>query len=388
MANEIPVMSLKQATLNQGSFSPIIYQPQVEDLNILQRSLAQREAREEKAAEQQTAIDNALGQIEDKLNPTEKEWFTNYKNDIKYQIQEQINAGNYGDAIRVATKLAGNVVSDSKILDRVKAQEIYKNAIDKVKSRTDISKDTKEWWIANHQYRYNDLTDANGNIIGGDYDQFDDAPASAIDLTDLENKAIRFAAPTRTNRAGGKTTDTGGNDWVNNIEELTPEKLKDVMKGVFASTPGAKEYLIQEKQVAEFKLKQYQDLIDDAASDTERKELEDKMQVYAKDLYEDGIRLSQDEYFAKKVNPVLYGAAYKHTTTSSHSSERTGTITTPGKGPVNITDYPYGFLDDIKTFEPGKGGTVNLITGNTAERAESEAAAAADKAKGIIVEER
>ena len=48
MPNEIPNMSLKQATFNQGSFTPVVYTPQKADMNILANSLAKLEERRRK----------------------------------------------------------------------------------------------------------------------------------------------------------------------------------------------------------------------------------------------------------------------------------------------------------------------------------------------------
>ena len=45
MANTIPTITLKQATLPQNSFVPQVYTPQTADVSLLANSLAQREAR-------------------------------------------------------------------------------------------------------------------------------------------------------------------------------------------------------------------------------------------------------------------------------------------------------------------------------------------------------
>ena len=78
MANEIPKMSLKQATLAQGSFAPIIYTPQTEDLSLLQRSLAQLEARQTSAAEQQAKFNETAAKLQTLVNPEEKQWVYDY----------------------------------------------------------------------------------------------------------------------------------------------------------------------------------------------------------------------------------------------------------------------------------------------------------------------
>ena len=162
----IPTMSLKAINFNPIAFTPSEYKFQPADMTFLEKSLAQREARREKASQARSAVDKALGEIEMKLNPTESKWFEDYKQNIKDQIQYHADAGNYGAAYRTATELAGATINDPKVLGRMRSQDKYTKTIQELEARRnkgDFGQDTWVWWNSNpkNQYYYNDPTDGN-----------------------------------------------------------------------------------------------------------------------------------------------------------------------------------------------------------------------------------
>ena len=122
---KLPKMSIAQKQYNPATFQGVSFTPQAPDMNILARSLAQAEERHDKAIEKQTAIDIALGDIENELNAVEIPWFNQYKQNIQQQIQNELDNGNYGSAIRVAIKAAGNIKSDTALKGRIKANKDY-----------------------------------------------------------------------------------------------------------------------------------------------------------------------------------------------------------------------------------------------------------------------
>ena len=117
--------------------SSIDFKPR--DFGVLERGLANLEARMNTASEKQAGVDAALADVESKLNPAEREWFSSYKKDIKDQIQGEIDAGNFGSAIRKANKLAGQVANDSRILGRIEANAKYQQALKEVQNNNALS---------------------------------------------------------------------------------------------------------------------------------------------------------------------------------------------------------------------------------------------------------
>ena len=79
MPNIIPTMTLKQASLPQNSFVPQVYTPQTPDMSLLANSLAQKEARMEKASAQEAAFNETASKLETLVNPNEKQWVYDYR---------------------------------------------------------------------------------------------------------------------------------------------------------------------------------------------------------------------------------------------------------------------------------------------------------------------
>ena len=157
---------------NMGIYNPIEYKPQAPDLALLNNRLDRLDLLREKANQQKSAVDMALGKIEVELHndPETQKWFSDYKNNVKGQINDAIKTGDYAGAINMATSLAGEISSDSSVLGRIRANQEYQTRADETHKRAvegKISADTERWWLANNQFKYEDVTDDNGNIVGG-----------------------------------------------------------------------------------------------------------------------------------------------------------------------------------------------------------------------------
>ena len=188
----LPEMSIAQMQYNPATFQGVSFTPQAPDMNILARSLAQAEERHNKAAEKQTAIDIALGDIEHKLNAAEIPWFNEYKKNIQQQIQNEIDNGNYGSAIRVATKAAGNISSDTSLTGRIKANEAYRKELESVKNNNKIGSVTKQRWEAQNLYSYEDIKDDAGNIVGGTEWKSSWTPVEHYAVSDIQRLAAQM----------------------------------------------------------------------------------------------------------------------------------------------------------------------------------------------------
>lgn len=289
-----------------GGYTPVVFQGSsinlpTPNLDILRQGWEAREARQDKAIQQQTAIDVALGKIQEQLNPNELEWFDDYKDNINNQIQTQINEGNYTTAIRTATSLAGKVAKDKDVLGRIKQQEYFKTAQDKVVNDKTLSDDTKEWWVTNHQYNYNPTLGAQ---------EVTDLPTGPTDYIALAAKAIQLAAPEQGSQGTVDITNQTHSSY--SWSRLSADKIKEVFNSVLASTPGARQSIMQDKAVDKYTLaKLAKELQDTNLSESERKEKQERLNILSNRLKNDnGTWLSDDEYMAKRIEPTLYNAAY------------------------------------------------------------------------------
>ena len=198
MTNRIPQMSLKQATPIQGSFTPIIYTPQTEDLNLLQRSLAQLEARQTSAAEQQAKFNESAAKLQTLVKPEERQWVYDYINKQSAGFKSSIESGDYGAALRQAAIAGSNLLSTHEAIGRIKAQEEYKEEVKTQQTRRDkgeISQNTYDWWMFNNPYKYEDTYDSNGNIIGGSSFVAKSRPVADINWAAQAQAAFQMISP-------------------------------------------------------------------------------------------------------------------------------------------------------------------------------------------------
>lgn len=388
MAN-IPEISLKTQQFNPIGFTPIGYSVQTPDLNILERSLAQREARKEKAAQQRTTLDVALGDIESKLNPAEAEWFTNYKNNINQQIQNSVDIGDFGNAIRTATTLAGETAKDSAILSRISANQKYQDWLNKIQQRVDkgeISQDTAKWAIATNPYQFNETKDIFGNVIGGKL-QDQRQVYNTINWGDVAAKAAAFNRPdvTSSDRRGGDTQPalysseeaklsklsgtlgSSSNSWVRGYqkEEVTAEELLDTI-GNMLGMPDLKNQAIQDYDVSKWNYQQQ--LNDGTLSDIDRRNLIEQ------GLIENGSPISLAKYLENKSKLFVNALAYRKESTTRMDengfSFAGGSITKP-QGEENPQGQ--GGNNPPKTVT-GQGKQVQLNNINTSNESVTQSA--------------
>ena len=207
----LPEMSIAQMQYTPTTFQGVSFTPQAPDMNILARSLAQAEERQNKASEKKSEIDKTLAGLETKLHNDKEtqQWFANYKDNIERQIQDEVNSGNYGSAIRVATGLAGSIPKDPAIQGRIRAEESYQKEIKTQQERRDrkeISQNTYDWWLASNPYKYQDNYDSEGNIIGGTEYVAESRPVADINWAAQAQAAFQMITPYKKTKAKRPST--------------------------------------------------------------------------------------------------------------------------------------------------------------------------------------
>lgn len=331
---DISKMSLKTPQFNPVVFTPSQYEYQAADMSLLEKSLAQREARMKEAAQNKSAIDRTLGELETKLNPSEAEWFEGYKNDIKNQIQSSIDSGDYGAAVRNATLLAGSVVQDPRILGRVRSQEAYEKELQTQQARRDrgeISQNTYDWWANKNKYSYTDNTDASGNYIEGSPWKSESTPVKDINWAEQAATAFKLITPKKgsSTKGGGHSTTnadgTGdGNKWSrsSSTEEITVEDILGNIDELLSSTPDGYRQAEQAFDVATFDLNRLQEKYNSLADDDPNKDvIGEQLDARKKLMYKNGSPITYKEYYARMItdNKYAHTLAYKWTTSGNEN---------------------------------------------------------------------
>lgn len=323
------------------------------NIEALSQALNKIDERSDKAIQQKSAITNAIGQL--KLNAAEDKWKYDYAKRIEQKINDAAQYGDYSRALDVATELAGSATSSPEVIGRIRANEAYEKKKGEVESLANsgvISGLTKERWLAQNKYAYEDIRDENGNIVGGTDWKAGWDPVKKVDMSRLVTLAGQLAAPVK--RATSSTSQRSVSDeqGIGNSGTSTPEGLRSVKTGystssgssfqretltkqkidevynkLFALDPDNMNALIQQFDDVQWKVNQLKDELNTTTDPEKRKTLQNSIDSFGNDIYDvNGQPLKVKEYMLSKIGVITKNMAYDNTSVShtSGSSETRG----------------------------------------------------------------
>lgn len=323
------------------------------NLEALSQALNKIDERSDKAIQQKSAITNAIGQL--KLNAAEDKWKYDYAKRIEQKINDAAQYGDYSRALDVATELAGSATSSPEVIGRIRANEAYekkKGEIESLANSGVISGLTKERWLAQNKYAYEDIRDENGNIVGGTDWKAGWDPVKKVDMSRLVTLAGQLAAPVK--RATSSTSQrsvsdeqgigNGGTSTPEGLrsvktgystssgssfqrETLTKEKIDEVYNQLFALDPDNMNALIQQFDDVQWKVNQLKEKLNASTDPKETKTIQNSIDAFSNDIYDDnGQSLTVKEYMLSKIGIITKNMAYDNTSVShtSGSSETRG----------------------------------------------------------------
>lgn len=323
------------------------------NLEALSQALNKIDERSDKAIQQKSAITNAIGQL--KLNAAEDKWKYDYAKRIEQKINDAAQYGDYSRALDVATELAGSATSSPEVIGRIRANENYEKKKGEVESLANsgvISGLTKERWLAQNKYAYEDVRDENGNIVGGTDWKAGWDPLKKVDMAKLVTLAGQLAAPVK--RATSSTSQRSVSDeqGIGNGGTSTPEALRSVKTGYSTSSGSSYQRETLTKQKIDevynklFALdednmnalaQQFDDIVwkvgqlkeerDNTTNPEKHKMLQNRIDALSDDIYDASGQLLKDkEYMLSKIGVITKNMAYDNITVShtSGSSETRG----------------------------------------------------------------
>lgn len=271
------------------------------DLNVLARTYNTLEQGHQQAIQTKSQIDAQLAQLD--LNEAEDAWRQEQLNKVRNALTENMQYGNAYSSLDDIVGTYGDITSSPEMIGRLRAQQDYKAYMDNLDKRTDLSEDYKNYYRTVNKYNYQDITDKNGNVIGGSKWTPIDKEVSEIPMNQILNQALQWAAKeqgggsqTRWLDANGKVTDDITKSVTGEIyshtkgewQRLSKAKLAEAVKAVIENTPGAKASLEQDYKIAKWKYDQ----------NGSNPDITDK----------NGILLTPEQYLAKRIDP-FYNAA-------------------------------------------------------------------------------
>lgn len=323
------------------------------NLEALSQALNKIDERSDKAIQQKSAITNAIGQL--KLNAAEDKWKYDYAKRIEQKINDAAQYGDYSRALDVATELAGSATSSPEVIGRIRANEAYEKKKGEVESLANsgvISGLTKERWLAQNKYAYEDIRDANGNIVGGTDWKAGWDPVKKVDMSRLVTLAGQLAAPVKRATSSSSQYSVSDEQGVGNggtstsaslrsvktgygtssgssfqRETLTKQKIDEVYNKLFALDPDNMNALIQQFDDVQWKVNQLKDELSATTDPEKRKTLQNSIDAFSNDIYDaNGQPLKVKEYMLSKIGVITKNMAYDNTSVShtSGSSETRG----------------------------------------------------------------
>lgn len=323
------------------------------NLEALSQALNKIDERSDKAIQQKSAITNAIGQL--KLNAAEDKWKYDYAKRIEQKINDAAQYGDYSRALDVATELAGSATSSPEVIGRIRANEAYEKKKGEVESLANsgvISGLTKERWLAQNKYAYEDIRDANGNIVGGTDWKAGWDPVKKVDMPRLVTLAGQLAAPVK--RATSSTSKrsvfdeqgvgNGGTSTPKDLrsvktgystssgssyqrETLTKKKIDEVYNKLFALDEDNMNALAQQFDDIVWKVGQLKEERNNTTDPEKYKILQNRIDALSDDIYDANGQLLEDkEYMLSKIGVITKNMAYDNTSVShaSSSSETRG----------------------------------------------------------------
>ena len=305
--------------MNTVQFIQRDYIPKV-DLETLNKSYNTLEQGHKEAIKAASDLEVAMANFD--LNEAESEWRQQKINEIKQTVADNTIYGNSYAALDNIIMQAGNLASDQGMIGRLQAQKDYKAFRERVENDKTFPQDYKDYYLENNPYYYKDNYDKNGNIIGGTKWAPNSSPTAIVPLSQLVVQGISIAAKesgsgtmTRWLDFNGKVTNDPSkafdgevyNSTTNKWERLSREKIWQGINAMIESTPGAKESIKQDYDVARWKH-------DKAVQSNDGARVIDDV------TDKNGIPLNEKDYLLKRIDPALQAASFYN----SHSSTTYG----------------------------------------------------------------
>lgn len=280
------------------------------DLNVLAKTYNTLEQGHQQAIQTKSQIDAQLAQLD--LNEAEDAWRQEQLNKVRNALTENMQYGNAYSSLDDIVGTYGDITSSPGMIGRLRAQQDYKAYMDNLDKRTDLSEDYKNYYRAVNKYNYQDITDKNGNVVGGTKWTPTDREVSEVPMNQILNQALQWAAKeqgggsqTRWLDASGKVTDDITKSVTGEIyshskgqwQRLSKAKLAEAVKAVIENTPGAKASLDQDYKIAKWKYDQ----------NGSNPDITDK----------NGILLTPEQYLAKRIDPFYNAATFYNQTSDT-----------------------------------------------------------------------
>lgn len=291
-------------------FNPV-YRPIVNtvDLEKIGKAYDTLEQGHQATIAQASTVKQELAKLD--LNEEEDAWRQQQINKIESTIKDNSQYGNAYSAFDDVIAEAGNIMSNPGMLGRLRAQQNYKEYINRI-DNSNLNEEYKTIFKELNPYHYRDKIDEKGKVIGGTKWKPNKEFVNEVPLSGALNQALQWVAKesgssnqTRWLDANDNVTDditksvtgeiysTTTNSW----QKVTKEKLAEGVRAVIESNPALKASLEQDYYIAKYKYNK---------------------NGYNPDIVDkNGVVLTPEEYLNKRIDPFYNAATYYNQTNST-----------------------------------------------------------------------
>ena len=93
-------------------------------------------------------------------------WFSRNIDKKLEDVKASLNVGDYQGALARATSAMGEIISNTELTRRIQTYEEYKNIVEYIKERADLSYQQKQEWLDIYKYKFVPIYNSRGEIIG------------------------------------------------------------------------------------------------------------------------------------------------------------------------------------------------------------------------------
>ena len=326
---------------NPVVFNPTVFEPKENDMTLLANAMARNEERTNKAYEAYKDTNNSLGKINALLSTDDetKQWFDAESKRITDAVNQSIQMGDYGKAMRDSSKLVSEFMNSRELKDRMTSNAEYQQNFTYVKSllqNNKISRDTYDWWTEKYKYSFDRNT--------GTYKKIE-LPADDVSYDMLAERAYALLKPDVTSTTRGHTfqytkpgtadksvtnpngfsTKGGGSQRTTATTEITEQEILDNIGNLINSIPDGYRRVTQDYEVkkrAYEKLKRQRDevqaAVDRGQGDAEElKNLNQQIEQQDSMWMQNGSFVDWKTYFAKQITQNAFAKGLAHRTYTS-----------------------------------------------------------------------
>jgi hypothetical protein len=270
-------------------------------------------------------------------------------------------------------------------MGRVRANEQYEEEIKRQKDRVargEISQNTYGWWLKNNPYKYSDIRDDNGTIVGGTEYEPTSRPVNDINWASAAMAAFKMVSPYKMSKStDGSTTvhnntasplTRGKNTYKpgeaisssghssQSEERVTKEQITARMEELLSATPDGYRQAEQAFDVAMYDFQnmvdKYNSLIEENPDSKEAKDLAQKIDQRKHLMYRNCSLIDYKEYYSRMITDSLFaeGLAYDWKTSSSGGSSSYSLSDVSGST---------GGGGRVTSLTPFPGAKFNYVTG-------------------------